>query len=272
MQAQRHLPDMNHLSVLAATILLAYSLARFVDIPEQVLSLPLPGIFLVLRLNFQTVVSILVAALAASGMEWLLHDTTRRKMIGQPTYQHWMLPALTALVIGVPLASLASGWGWWIVFTMGGALLMLVFLAEYIVADPVDIRHPHATAVLTALSFALFLILTIAARAAELRTYLLLPALVPSIGLVSLRTLYLRSGGRWMLAWGAGIALVIGQLAAGLHYWPIGPISFGLALLGPAYALTSFAGAYEEGQPMGTRLVEPLAMLAVIWGLAALLA
>jgi hypothetical protein len=263
---------MNHLSVLAATILLAYSLARFVDIPEQVLSLRLPGIYLVLRLNFQTVVSILVAALAASGMEWLLHDSTHSIATGEPTYQHWMLPALTALVVGVPLATLANGRDWWVVFTMGGAFLMLVFLAEYIVADPADIRHPHATAVLTALSFALFLILTIAVRAAELRTYLMLPAVVPAVGLVSLRTLYLRSGGRWMLAWGAGIALVIGQLAAGLHYWPIGPLSFGLALLGPAYALTSFAGAYEEGSPVSTWLVEPLGMLALIWGLAALLA
>lgn len=266
------MPDMNHLSVLAATILLAYSLARFVDIPEQLLSLRLPGIYLALRLNFQTVVSVLVAALAASGMEWLLRGSPAGQGRGQSTYQHWMLPALTALVVGAPLSTLASGREWWVVFSMGGALLMLVFVAEYIVADPADIRHPHATAVLTALSFALFLILTIAVRATELRTYLLLPALVPAVGLVSLRTLYLRSGGRWMFAWAAGIALVIGQLAASLHYWPVGPISFGLALLGPAYALTSFAGAYEEGRPLIAWLVEPLAMLLVLWGLALLLA
>lgn len=269
MEERRHLPDLNRLSVLAAMILLAYSLARYVDIPERILSLPLPGIFLVLRLNFHTVVAVLVAGLAASGMEWLLRD--HPEMGSRPGYQHWLVPAFTSLVIGAPLATLASGSQWWIVFGMGGALLMLVFLAEYIVVDTADIRHPHAASLLTALSFALFLILAIAVRAGALRLYLALPALVFPALLVSLRTLYLRVG-HWLPAWGVGIALVIGQLAAGLHYWPIGPISYGLAILAPAYALTTFAGAHEDGRPNSARLVEPLIMLVLLWGLAALLA
>jgi hypothetical protein len=201
-------------------------------------------------------------------MDWLLgsHPEIHR----QATYQHWLVPAFTALVIGAPLSRLANGPEWWIVFGMGGALLMLVFLAEYIVADTADIRHPHAASLLTALSFGLFLILAIAVRAGGFRLYLALPTLVPAIALVSLRTLYLRLGAQWKLAWGAVIALLVGQLAAGLHYWTIGPIAYGLALLGPAYALTSFAAAYDQRKPLTTWLVEPLVMLGAIWGLALL--
>ncbi len=273
MEEHRHFPDVSRLSVLAAMILLAYALTRFVDIPERLLALRLPGIYLEYQLNFQTLVSALVAGLAAAGMHWLVGDHPEAGSRGwQNTFQHWLLPSLTALVIGVPLSTLANGPEWWIVFGMGGSLLMLVFLAEYIVIDASDIRHPHATAGLTALSFALFLILAVAVRSAGLRLYLALPALAPAIGLVSLRTLYLRLGGRWMFAWSIAIALLTGQIAAGLHYWRIGPVAFGLILLGPAYALTSIAASYEEGKPVQSWLVEPAVMLAVIWILAALLA
>jgi hypothetical protein len=268
-EEHRHYPDINRISVLAAMILLAYSMARFIDIPERSIAIKLPGIFLSFSINFQTIVAVLVAGLAAAGMNWLLRG--HPEVHDQPTYQHWLVPALTALVIGAPLARLASGPEWWIVFGMGGGLLMLVFVAEYIVADTGDIRHPHASAGLTALSFALFLILAIAVRAAGLRLYLALPALVPAVALVSLRTLYLRLGGHWKIGWGAVIAIIIGQLAAGLHYWPMSPIAYGLALVGPAYALTSFASGYEEGRPVVTWLVEPLVMLTAIWGMALLI-
>ncbi len=265
---KRILPDVDRLSVLWAMILLAYALTRLINFPERVLASQVAGLYLAFPINFQTIVSVLVAILAASGMDWLLQD--HPALAGVPRRQvmhHWLLPSLTALVIGVPLGSLATGIEWWIVFAMGGGLLLLVFLAEYVVVDAADLRHPAATAGLTALSFALFLILAIAVREAGLRLYLLLAALVPAAGLVSLRTLYLRCG-RWMFTWAAGIAILVGNMAAGLHYWPIGPIAFGLALLAPAYALTMLAAAYEEGRPKRSWLIEPVILMAVLWGLA----
>jgi hypothetical protein len=272
MDERRSLPDINRLSVLCATIMLAYALARFVDLPERALSFPIPGLYLEFRLNFQSIVAVLVALLAASGMEWLLHD--HPALAGQgwrKSFQHWLLPSLTALVIGAPLGMLASGIEWWIIFAMGGALLLLVFMAEYVVVDAGDIRHPHAAAGLMALSFALFLILTIAIRAAGPRLYLMLPAILPAAGLVSVRTLYLRCG-RWMYSWGAGIAILTGNLAIGLHYWRISPIPFGLALLAPTYALTMLAASYEENRSIQSWLVEPVILLVIIWGLAIFLA
>ncbi len=276
MEEHRHLPDRDRLSVLAATILLAYALTRFVNIPVRALSFQLAGIFLSFQVNFQTLISLLVAALAAAGMDWLLRDhpslslsdADPSRVSWQRTIQHLLLPALTAWAIGVPLQYLSGGLEWWIVFAMGGTLLVLVFVAEYIVVDVEDLREPPAAAGLTALSFALYLILAITLRSAGVRLYLLLPVLVGAIGFISLRTLYLRLGGRWSFAWAAGIALLIGQLAAGLHYWPLSPIRFGLVLVGPAYALTSLAGSLAEGKRMSGLWAEPLIMLGVLWGLA----
>jgi hypothetical protein len=247
-----------------------------VDIPTQELSLQIPGLYLFYSVNFRTIVSVLVAALAAAGMNWLLadHPALGERHPTQPesltnNVQHWLLPSLTAWVIGVPLGTLVNASQWWIVFALGGVLLILVFIAEYIVVDAADIRHPPATVGLSALSFALYLMLAIAVRSADLRLYLLLPALIPAAGLVALRTLYLRLGGKWAFAWSLGIAAIIGQLTIGLHYLPLSPIRFGLILLGPLYALTSLAGSLEEGKSMPGLLVEPVLMVAVLWGLAA---
>jgi hypothetical protein len=260
------LPDTNRLSILAAMILLAYASVPFIHLPERSLSLQLPGFLFVLQFNFATVLSILIAALAAAGVNWLVQG---HPQIGdQSTVQHWLLPALTAWAIGVPLGTLAIGLQWWAVFAFGGILLVLVCVAEYIVVDVTDVREPPATVGLTAVSFALYLTLAIAIHAAGLRLYMLLPALVPTIGLVTLRTLYLRLGGRWMWAWATGIAIIIGQIALGLHYWPISSLSYGLALLGPAYALTSLAGAIEENRTLQTLWIEPVIMLIAFWGLA----
>jgi hypothetical protein len=266
MEEHQHLPDTNQLSVLAATILLAYALTPFVRIPETTLALRLPfGIFS-LQLNFGTLVSLLTAVLAAVGTDWLLRSHPHP---GQgPLLPHGLLPALTAWVIGVPLGNLQMGLQWWAVFAMGGGLLVLVFIAEYIVVDLQDARQGPAAAGLTALSFALYLILAIAARAAGLRLYLLLPLLVSALVLICLRTLYLRAGGSWHLGWTFGIGVVAAELLVGLQYWPITPLAYGLIVTGLVYALTSVASSMEDGRSWPALLVEPGIVMGLLWGLA----
>jgi hypothetical protein len=269
MEERMQLPDANRLSVLASTILLAYAVSPFISVPATEWILNLPGAIFTFRFNVGTLVSLLVAALAAVGADWLLrgHPAAR----GQSTLQHWLLPALTAWVIGIPLGTLGISPQWWAVFGLGGLLLILVFVAEYIVLDLSDARHVPAIVGLTAVSFALYLILIIAVRAAGLRLYLLLPALVIPIALVSLRTLYLRLGGRWCFGGAFVISAIVGQIAAGLHYWPFTPLGYGLVILGPAYALTSLVGSIEEGRSWRILWIEPVIMLALMWILAGVL-
>ena len=221
-----------------AAILLAYALARFINLPPLVLPITLFGIDLPFQVNFQTLVALVVAIMAASGSIWLIsdHPIFKQEPIGwQNSLQFWLLPGLTAFLLSVPLNFVAASPAWWAVFLVGACLLLLVFTAEYTVVDVSDERHPASTGLLIALSFALFLILVIALRAASLRLYLMVPAVVFTSGLVSLHALYLRLEGRWMVSWAIGIALMVGQIAVGLallatdrHAFWIDPVGIGL--------------------------------------------
>lgn len=262
----RNLPDADRLSVLAATILLSYALARFINLPPRDLALQLPGVYLTVQVNVRTIVAFLVAGLTASGADWLIrqHPAAGHKS----TVEHWLLPGLTAWVIGIPLFQIPLRPLWWAGFALAGVTLMLVLLAEYIVVDPDDSRQPVAAAGLTAVSFALFLTLAIALRFSGSRLFLVLPALTLAAGLVSLRTLHLRLHGRWAFVQSSLIALLCGQIAAGLYYWPLSPVAFGLAVLGPTYALTSLIANLAEDETLEQALVEPGIVLAIVWGTA----
>lgn len=268
-QSTTNLPDMNRLSVLSASVLLAYAVTPFIQLPAREFAMQLPGIFISFTLGFSTLNSIFAAVLAGLGSDWLLR--AHPHYVETRNASHWLLPALTALVIGVPLNNLTIGLAWWAVFAFGGFLLAGVCVAEYIASDPADPRRVPMSAVLSAVSFALVLVLAVALRGASLRLFLIIPALTGAVFLTALRTLYLRLGERWVWAWSLGIALVVGEMAAGLYYWPVSPLQYGLILLGPAYAATSLAVALEEGRTQMALWLEPVLMLAVVWSLAAVI-
>ncbi len=268
MEIHRHLPDADRLSIVTATVMIAYAAAPFVSIPAQAIRLQLPGFLFELQLNFNTVVSVLVAVLAAAGTDWLIQSHPHGE--GKSRLPHWLLPALTAWAIGVPLSTLEISPEWWVVFALGGLLFLLVLVAEYIVVDVNDIRHAPAAVGLTAVAFALYLVLAISVRAAEMRLYMLLLALIPTVFLVSIRSLYLRIGGRWHTPWAFGISAVVGQAVIGLHYLPLTPLPFGLILVGMALGLTSLATNIEEGRSQRRVWQEPAVMSVLIWSLALL--
>ncbi len=267
MQRTRYLPDPERMSVLAATILLAYALARFIDLPVREFALQLPVFYFSIEFNVQTLVTLIVAGLTAAGAEWLLRD---HPAISREKYStiHWLLPGLTALVIGLPLLQVQPGPTWWVGFILGGGLLMLVQVAEYIVVDPHDIRQPLAAATLTAVSFALFLILSVTMQYAEMRLFFILPAVFLAVFLVSLRTLHLRLQQQWAFLEAAIIAFIVCQWAAALHYLPLSPITYGLVLLGPAYFMTSLIAGLIEGRSVRQAVIEPLVILLLVWGIA----
>lgn len=257
-----YLPDADRLSILAATILLAYTLARFIQIPTQEIGLQLPGIYLAIKLNIYTFIALIAAGLTATGANSILH--THPLLGSERTVGHWILPALTAWVIGLPLFQLPLSPLWWLGFTLGGALLIGVLVAEFITVYPDDARFLPASISLISVSFALFLALTIALRIVGTRLLMIVPALAVAAGLVSLRVLHLRQHEKWQYANAAVISLVIGQFASAFHYWPLSPVSYGLVLLGLAYSLTSFLGNLSEGEKIRQAIIEPLFVLFLI--------
>ncbi len=264
MNENRHLPDPSRISVLMAVILLAFALTRVLNVPEGNISVPVFGVLLTVPFGIDTAIAALAAALTAAGMEWLLR--THPSLQPGETREHWLLPTLTVLALGVVLNSLPGGVNWWLGFGLGALLLVLVFIAEYIVVDHTDLHYPLAAAGLTVLAFAIFLILAIALKASGSRLFLVAPALFLGGFLVSLRTLHLRLSERWEANWALGIGLVGMQLGAALHYWPLTPVQYGLALLAPAYALTLLAVSLADRVPFRQAVAEPAVMLALLWG------
>ncbi len=263
------MPDPDRIGVLLASVLLTYALTRLVASPQFILSLNLPGFYFAYPLSLSTAMTLLAAGLVATGMDWILRDHPGLR--NTPTIEHWMLPVLTALVVGAPLALLADHPAWWIGFGVGGLLLAGVFLAEYVVVEPSSPYYGLARAGLTALAYALFLILTTALRLSVIRLFLLVPAVFLAAGLISLRILHLDGSDRWDFPWAVGIGLICAQLGAGLHYWPLTPLQFGLALLGPLYALTSLSISLAENVPLGRAAVGPAVLVSLAWLAAVIL-
>lgn len=261
MEEHHNFPDTNRLSVLVSTILLAYALTLYIDIPIQDWEIQLPKAVFYFTFDFPALVSILVAVMAAVGMDWLLRGHPQQR--GQNMLQHILLPALTAWVIGIPLGSLSFGLQWWAVFAFGGLLLILVIIAEYVVFDLSDINYAFASVGLISVSFALYLFLCIAIRGAELRLYLVFPTLSLTVALVAIRTLFLRLGGKWCISWAISIALFVGQIGVGIHYLPLKPITFGLILLSISYGIISVVSGFEEGHPLQTLWIEPVIMMGI---------
>ena len=266
-EEHRHMPDANRLSVLLAAILLAYALAHLIETQPYLLQFSLLGINLTLPLNLNIAATFLSAGLTAAGMHWLLRGHPHYE--GENTFEHWILPALTAFVLGVPLYNLPFGPAWWLSFGMGGVLLLLVFLAEYIALDSSDVRQPAASAGLVALSYTLFLILMASLSFSTARLIVIGLITFPAAGMVVLRALHLRTG-KWEFAWSFGIALILTQLTAALHYWPLEPVQVGLALLGPLYALTELALNLDEAVSLRRAALEGSIGLAVFWAAALL--
>lgn len=266
MEKSTHFPDPNRLSMLTGVILLAYAISQYLAIPVNQIAIQLPGIFIPLNFEFRHLVTITVALLAATGMDWIISDHPNK--VAGDRMQHWMLPALTAWVIGIPLYSIDAGLTWWGVFISGGILLILVIVAEYITVDPGDTRNTLVGIGLSALSLVLFLILAISIRATGIRLYLILPAVGIGSGLVALRILYLRSGNIWQYSWGLGISMFIVQIAAGLHYLPVSSVQFGLILIGFLYGLISISESVLQGTFTKTALLEPGIVLCVVLILA----
>jgi hypothetical protein len=260
------MPEINRFAIVSAAIMLAFALTQLISFPARSLDFGLFGIQLNFTLDFNTVITLLTAALAAVGMDWLIlsHPNMNQYPSRWAFLSHWIMPVLTSLVIGIALNAFTGEALWWLVFLLGSLLLMAVFIAEYNVVPSEDIRRPLARIVLTGLSFALFLLLAIALYSASLRLYLRLPLLGLGAIMVISRSIYLRVG-KWELAWSLVNSLILSEVAVGFHYLPLPPIQIGLYLVGIAYGLTSVVSAIKEGRKRWAFWGEPAVMVGLIF-------
>jgi len=262
-------PRKDRISVITASILVSYALLPFVQIPARRLSFTIFGVFISITLNFYNLISLITAALAAAGTDWMLRDHPNFR--NSAPVSHMILPALIAGAIGIPLGFMAVSPAWWIILGLGSLLVLIVLAGEYISLDRDNTYYPIALIMLSAVSFALYLIIVIAVRAANLRLFLTALILPSVYAFFSMRILQFRLGGVWPLKWTAVISITVAQVTIGLYYWPLSPVRFGLLLLAPAYALIGIASSFEESTSISDIYLEPLIMLGIIILLAILI-
>ena len=234
-QEGRYLPDGNHVGVLTAAVLLAYALTRLINTPGFTLTLQLPGFYFAYPLTLSAAMTVMATGLTATGMNWLLHS---HPSLQGNTIEHWLLPTLTAFIIGASLDVLPFGTLWWIGLAFSAEILVSIFIAEYVSMNTDAPIYAFASAALTALSYALFLMLVIALRAADTASFSLRrlfsspPDWSPCVRFTFVLAVTGNSHGRLASPWPpprSRLVCITGRSS---------PLQFGLILLGPLYALT----------------------------------
>ncbi|MBL8100541.1 MAG: hypothetical protein JNK81_15260 [Anaerolineales bacterium] len=256
-------PSTDRTGVLIASVLLAFALARLIETPRLILTLDLPGFYFAFPLTLGSVMTLFAAGLTAAGMDWLIRD--HPSFAKKSTRENIMLPTVTTFVLGASLSILFESPTWWVGFLFGAILLGIVFTTEYITINPASPAYAFARAALTAFAYALFLILITSLRYSGIRLFLLVPAVFLVAGLISLRILHLDGADRWDFPWAIGIGIVCAQIGAGLHYWTLSPVQFGLALTGPLYALTMLSVNLAEDIPLRRAITLPIIILVLSW-------
>ena len=237
MNSAQYLPSRDRLSVLTAIIVLAYALARFLDLPARSLTATLLGSPLRLELSGPGLMLLLVAALISTGSDTLMRShpyyanaSSRRTII------HWVVPGATALVLGAALNQAASGAAWWTGLAVSALALLAVLVVEYRVVDPADPARDAAAVALGALSYALAAVLfgllrSVSARAAIAATVGGVTALALAWRLFALHGAPLRRAAVYAALTGA----IMAQVTWGLNYWRVTPLAFALLTMVPFY-------------------------------------
>lgn len=264
----RPIPDRDRLSVISAVIVLAYALARFLDIPSRTVGTTLFGTSLGVTLGGQFVLLVLVAALISTGSDNFLRSHPKLKENPtRSTVIHWILPGATALALGMVLDRTPHGAAWWLGLAVSALFLVLVLMAEFVVVDEEDPRFGWAALGLTGLGYTAALTLFALARLSGARAAISATLMVFVAGVIALRLLVLggASGGRAALYAGL-IGLLMGEATWALNYWVTNALGVGLVMLVLFYLAVGASQQHLVGR-LDRRVVVEFAVVGVV-GLA----
>jgi hypothetical protein len=252
-------PDRDRLSILIALVLLAYSLIRIVSLPTAVLQYSWLGLIFRLEINTSTVMIALATLISVSGADWVIR-THPEVDSGQRSLEHWILPALAAMGIGIIVIRLPAGPFLAAGLLAAGVLFGVVILWEFISADQRDPRLPSARLGLRIVSYLLLTGTLFAIFATDARAIVAIPAvLMASVG-VSWRVLRLQLKRRPLWHFGLLLGWLLAQLSWALHYWPIPPIQGALILTVGAYLGNELLEAHLRGGLARRRALEILSI------------
>ena len=262
-------PDRDRLSTLTALVILSYALIRIVVLPIFSTELNVAGLIFEIKVDTRLIMLTLATALTIAGADWLLRSHPAVKP-GDRTFEHWIIPGLTALAAGTILTRTSAGPALWIGLVVGATLLMTVLLAEFIIHDPADPRQEIASVGLRILAYFLLVGILFIMHAVDLRSVYRVPLSMAVVTIISWRLFQLpkTDDGQSVV-----FALIVGGLAAqlvwALHYWPMPSFRFALIVGLFVYVCNGLLETLRAGEMSKARLIE-LSSVALV-GLAGIL-
>lgn len=262
------LPDYNRLSSVIGAVLLVFLTGRLVNIPLAEIETQILGFYIQFQLDIQKILPPFVSILTATGMDWLLRD--HPKLGGKTTLPHFLIPSITAWAISVPVFQLELNALWWISILISTLVLAIVFVSEYILLDTEDSLWTPASIIIIAIAFALYFLLVSSLRSGDTRLYLFLPSFSVATFLLIARVIHIQTRGQWMWLETIFATLILGELAAALHYLPISPRKFGFITAGFTYLLSNFIAGFHPKKENRQTLIETtlltiIFVLAILW-------
>ncbi len=261
-------PQLDHLSSLAALVLLAYGLVRIINLPTLSTDISLFGLVIPLTINTRLIMLSLAAALAVVGADWLVRSHPGAAFDGPPM-RHWIIPGLAALGVGGLLTRLPQGPPLWLGLAAGAGLLLAVFIGEFVVVEPRDRRYSAATFGLRTLAYVLLLGSFFVLRATDARAVFAIPLILLAGAAVSWRLLSFDHPDLKPWPYPLTVGWIGAQIALGLHYWPISPMREALLLVVVIYVANNFIGLLLEKADLRQRGIELVAMGVI--GISAIL-
>ena len=244
------LPGSDQLSVLVATIALAYTLARVLALPSRLVETTLLGAPVALLVNGDAVVLLLVAALITSGSDAMLRS---HPLWGGPPNAlqlpaHWILPALAAIGVGLLLQQLPVSPAWVVALLLGVLFLTLVLIAEYAQVDPAPAAQRTTRLLLGWLAYAAGLLHFGWLRAAAFGSATTVAIVFMVAATLAYRLARLSAAGALPAAVSALVTgVIVAECAWVLAHWPVAPAA-GAAVL--VIALHVCSGLLREPLPI----------------------
>ncbi|MDE0142000.1 MAG: hypothetical protein OXI80_09895 [Caldilineaceae bacterium] len=263
-------------SVLAWTVAATVAISLFLRLPTVVFTLNALGSPMSIRISETTVIAVFIALLTASGTERAIRthplysgdSSGREPELGGHTWLFWGLPAAVS-ILAVLLAPEART----PLFQAGAALLSggliaIILFNLYASVDQGSAGYRQARILLNVLSYtaalALFL-LVYQTRTRSLLSGTLIAATSALLAVELLRDIMPRVN--VVLMYAALVAIVLGEAAWALNYWPLSGASGGLVLLLIFYPFVGLARhALHEGHLSRKLVLEysAFALLALV--------
>ncbi len=267
MDNPRHFPPKDDvLKVLSITTIIII-VSEYFEIPTRSFEYQLPGLYINFTLSKIHLVSLFAAGVLLTGLIPIFNNHPKSK--DQTIVTHWFLPVLVTISMIILREQVPEGFLRFFYIGLGVIFLAIVIIAEYITLDSNDRNFLPASITIQGVANGAFVIVIAALQNVDTRLFYILPTVILSHLAFSYRVMILQLEQRKALFPALLFSLIIGEVAAALHYFPIRPIQYGLMLVGVSYGLLLLIEPlYIRPMKSNIRYAEVFMVLTFIWGIA----